>query len=140
MYSLLPFIFITIAISYQYFMFLCSIIFKLTFSFPFKLEELFHFKKSQLSILEVKVKYCLSLVHAFEIFFILIFNILRFYVTAFLIHLFLVKYYKAFILISCHLISFNYTCLFTFLFMSVTIVIFFLSCYQYACCSHKILF
>ena len=57
-----------ITISYKYFTFLYSIIFNLVFSFPFKLrEELLHFKKPWLSILEVKVKHYSILICSFEI-------------------------------------------------------------------------
>src|SRR6266699_2015363 len=56
-----------ITISYKYFTFSRSTIFELTFSFPFKLrEELLYFKKSWLSIQEVRVKHCLSLVYSFK--------------------------------------------------------------------------
>ena len=58
-----------VTIFYKYFTFSCSAIFNLAFSFPFKLrKELLYFKKFWLSILEVKVKYCLILVYSFEIF------------------------------------------------------------------------
>jgi len=64
---------VTLNHSYKYFTFSYSIIFKLVFLFPFKLrEELLYFKKSWLSILEVKVKHYLSLIYSFKKLLILI--------------------------------------------------------------------
>jgi len=64
---------VTLNHSYKYFTFLHSIIFKLAFFFSFKLrEELLYFKKSWLSIPEVRVKHYLSLVYSFKKLLILI--------------------------------------------------------------------
>ena len=53
----------------MYFIFSRFAIFNLAFLFPFKLrKELLHFKKLWSSILEVKVKHYLILIHSFEIF------------------------------------------------------------------------